>query len=38
MLAHGVLQLLTLNNRDFARYPGISAFHPRDVVPAVTGQ
>jgi hypothetical protein len=38
MLAHGVPQLLTLNNRDFARYPGISAVHPRDVVPAVTGK
>lgn len=28
MLAHGVQHLLTLNDRDFARYPGISAFHP----------
>ena len=33
MLAHGVPQLLTLNDRDFARYPGISVVHPRDVVP-----
>jgi predicted nucleic acid-binding protein len=32
MLAHGVPQLLTLNDRDFARYPGISAVHPREVV------
>ena len=38
MLAHGVPQLLTLNDRDFARYPGISAIHPHDVVPAVSAQ
>lgn len=34
MLAHGVPQLLTLNDRDFGRYSGISAVHPRDVVPS----
>jgi hypothetical protein len=38
MLAHGVPQLLTLNGRDFARYPGIAVLHPRDVVGAVPGQ
>lgn len=38
MLAHGVSQLLTLNDRDFARYAGISAVHPRDFVPAASGQ
>ena len=37
MLAHGVPQLLTLNDRDFARYPGISVVHPRDVAPATSG-
>jgi len=36
MLAHGVRQSLTLNDRDFARYPGISVVHPRDVVAAFT--
>lgn len=38
MLAHGIPQLLTLNDRDFARYPGISVVHPRDFAPAVSGQ
>ena len=38
MLAHGVPQLLTLNDRDFARYPDISVVHPRDVVAAASGQ
>lgn len=38
MLAHGVAQLLTLDDRDFARYPGISVAHPRDIVPAASGQ
>lgn len=37
MMAHGVPQLLTLNDRDFARYADISAVHPRDVVPAKPG-
>lgn len=37
MMAHGISHLLTLNNRDFARYPGISVIHPRDVVPAISG-
>lgn len=32
MLVHGVRQLLTLNIQDFARYSGITAVHPRDVV------
>ena len=31
MLVHGVLHILTLNVRDFARYPGISAIHPLTV-------
>jgi predicted nucleic acid-binding protein len=38
MLAHGVTHLLTLNDRDFARYPGISAVHPRNIAAAVSGQ
>lgn len=32
MLVHGVSHILTLNDRDFARYSGISAVHPRSVV------
>ena len=31
MLVHGVLNVLTLNDRDFKRYSAISAVHPRDV-------
>ena len=31
MLVHGVSNILTLNDRDFARYSGISAIHPRTV-------
>jgi predicted nucleic acid-binding protein len=31
MLVHGVTNMLTLNDRDFARYAGISAVHPRAV-------
>lgn len=31
MLVHGVTQILTLNDRDFARYTGVSAVHPRSV-------
>jgi predicted nucleic acid-binding protein len=38
MLAHGVTHLLTLNDQDFARYPGISVLHPRDVAATVSGQ
>ncbi len=38
MLAHGVSHLLTLNDRDFARYPGISVLHPRDLAPAGSSQ
>jgi predicted nucleic acid-binding protein len=33
MLVHGVAGLLTLNDRDFSRYTGIAALHPR----AMTG-
>ena len=32
MIVHGVTNLLTLNDRDFARYSGIVALHPRVVV------
>ena len=32
MLVHGVSHILTLNDRDFARYSGISAVHPRTVI------
>jgi predicted nucleic acid-binding protein len=38
MLAHGIPQLLTLNDRDFARYADISVVHPRDVVQTASGQ
>jgi predicted nucleic acid-binding protein len=31
MLVHGVTNILTLNDRDFTRYSGISAVHPRAV-------
>jgi predicted nucleic acid-binding protein len=31
MISHGVTRLLTLNDRDFRRYPQISVVHPRDV-------
>ena len=33
MLVHGILRMLTLNDRDFSRFAGIEAVHPRDVVP-----
>lgn len=36
MLTHGVSQMLTLNDRDFARFPGIAVVHPRDIAPATT--
>jgi len=32
MYVHGVSHLLTLNDRDFIRYPGIIIVHPQDVV------
>jgi predicted nucleic acid-binding protein len=32
MLVHGVTNILTSNDRDFGRYAGISAVHPRSVV------
>jgi predicted nucleic acid-binding protein len=35
MLANGISQLLTLNDRDFQRYSEITALHPRDLAPAV---
>jgi predicted nucleic acid-binding protein len=31
MLSHGITHVLTLNHADFARYPGVTAVHPRDV-------
>ena len=34
MVAHGVIRLLTLNDRDFTRYAGISAVHPRELAAA----
>jgi predicted nucleic acid-binding protein len=37
MMVHGVSRLLTLNDRDFGRYSGISAVHPRDIVPVTFG-
>jgi predicted nucleic acid-binding protein len=30
MNVHGITQVLTFNVKDFARYPGIQAIHPRD--------
>ncbi|SRR5581483_10165266 len=32
MQVHDVSFLLTLNTRDFMRYPGITVLHPRDIV------
>ena len=32
MRVHAVTHLLTLNTSDFARYPGVTAVHPHDVV------
>jgi predicted nucleic acid-binding protein len=32
MLVHGVSNVLTLNDRDFGRYSGISVVHPRAIV------
>src|SRR5439155_11141842 len=32
MQAHGITHLLTLNAADFARYPGITALTPQDLV------
>jgi predicted nucleic acid-binding protein len=29
MRVHGIQRILTFNDRDFARYPGIQAVHPR---------
>jgi hypothetical protein len=37
MLVHGVSRLLTLNDRDFSRYPGIEALHPLAVVSRASG-
>lgn len=31
MMVHSVPKILTLNDRDFRRYTGIYAFHPRDL-------
>ena len=31
MLVHGVPSILTLNDRDFARYSEVSAVHPRAI-------
>ena len=32
MHIHGVTHLLTLNVRDFARYPGITVVHPQTLL------
>lgn len=34
MLVHGVSNILTLNDRDFGRYSGISVVHPRAIFAA----
>ena len=31
MNTHGIVHLLTLNGRDFVRYPGIEVIHPRQI-------
>ena len=31
MMVHGLTRILTLNDKDFARYPGITAIHPQNV-------
>jgi hypothetical protein len=36
MQAHGVAHILTLNGADFARYPGITAIAPTDLLTAQT--
>ena len=38
MIVHGVTNLLTLNDRDFSRYAGIRAVHPRGVTSAAWGK
>jgi hypothetical protein len=38
MLVHGVPQLLTLNDKDFTRFLGISVAHPRGLVAAPSGE
>jgi predicted nucleic acid-binding protein len=38
MLVHGIDRLLTLNTRDFARYAGVTALHPREVAEAPPGR
>lgn len=35
MLVHRIPYLLTLNARDFARYPGITALHPSEVTDGI---
>jgi hypothetical protein len=34
MQAHGISHLLTLNPSDFARYPGLTALNPHNVLGA----
>jgi predicted nucleic acid-binding protein len=36
MLAYGITHVLTFNDKDFRRYPGITAVHPDTVVTAAT--
>jgi len=31
MYAHGIRHILTFNNSDFRRFPGLTAIHPQDV-------
>lgn len=31
MHVHGLTHLLTLDDQDFARYPGVTVVHPHDV-------
>jgi predicted nucleic acid-binding protein len=33
MEVHGLTHILTFNTTDFARYPGIIAVHPQDLIP-----
>jgi predicted nucleic acid-binding protein len=34
MKAHGITHLLTFNDADFRRYPGITVVHPQDMIAA----
>jgi predicted nucleic acid-binding protein len=33
MRVHGIAHIVTLNDRDFSRYPGVTAVHPNQIAP-----